>query len=74
MIHPDDFFVNQIDLDPIAAVHLIQELAKDLKAPPRTPADIAKGLEARGLACNVFAVLEPEYTYRIPRFHDCRWS
>ncbi len=50
VIHPDDFFVNQIDLDPIAAVHLIQELAKDLKAPPRTPADIVKGLEARGLA------------------------
>ncbi|MDH3726353.1 MAG: PIN domain-containing protein [Myxococcales bacterium] len=50
VIHPDDFFVNQIDLDPIAAVHVIRELAEDLKVPPRTPAEIVAGLEARGLA------------------------
>ncbi len=50
VIHPDDFFVNQIDLDPIAAVHVIQELARDLKAPPKTPAEVVEGLEARGLA------------------------
>jgi len=48
-IHPDDFFVNQIDLDPIAAVHVIRELAEDLRAPPRKPADIVAGLEAQGL-------------------------
>lgn len=50
VIHPDDFFVNQIDLDPIATVHVIHELAEDLKAPSKTPADIVAGLEARGLA------------------------
>lgn len=50
VIHPDDFFVNQIDLDPIAAVHVIQELARDLQAPPKTPAEIVDGLESRGLA------------------------
>lgn len=50
VIHPDDFFVNQVDLDPVAAVHVIQEMADDLKAPPKTPAEIVAGLEARGLA------------------------
>ena len=50
VIHPDDFFVNQIDLDPVAAIDLIRELAEDLKAPPRTPLEIVAGLEARGLA------------------------
>ncbi|MGB5220387.1 MAG: PIN domain-containing protein, partial [Polyangiales bacterium] len=45
VIHPDDFFVNQIDLDPIAAAHLIRELSQDLRAPPRTPAEIVDGLE-----------------------------
>ncbi len=50
VIHPDDFFVNQIDLDPVAALHVIRELAGDLKAPPRTPLEIVEGLEARGLA------------------------
>ena len=50
VIHPDDFFVNQIDLDPIAAVHVIQEIAQDLRAPPKTPAEIVDGLESRGLA------------------------
>ena len=50
VIHPDDFFVNQIDLDPIAASHVLRELADDLKAPPRTPLEIVEGLEARGLA------------------------
>ena len=49
VIHPDDFFVNQIDLDPIAAVHVIQELAQDLRAPPKTLAEIVDGLESRGL-------------------------
>lgn len=50
VIHPDDFFVHQIDLDPIAAVHVIRELSEDLKAPSRTPSEIVEGLEARGLA------------------------
>ena len=48
--HPDDFFVNQIDLIPAAAVRIIQELAGDLKAPPKTPVEVVDGLEARGLA------------------------
>ena len=49
-IHPDDFFVNQIDLDPIAAVQVIHELSEDLKAPRKTPPQIVEGLESRGLA------------------------
>jgi len=48
--HPDDFFVNQIDLDPTAAIRIIQELAGDLKAPPKTPLEVVDVLEARGLA------------------------
>ncbi len=50
VIHPDDFFVNQIDLDPITAVHVLRELAEDLRAPRKTPAEIVEGLESRGLA------------------------
>ena len=45
VIHPDDFFVNQIDLDPIAAVHVIQELAQTIsRHRPKTPAEIVDGL------------------------------
>jgi len=58
VIHPDDFFVNQIDLDPIVAVHVIHELAQDLKAPPKTPAEIVDGLEARGLAATASRLRE----------------
>ena len=38
--HPDDFFVNQIDLDPTTAVRIIQELAGDFKAPPTTRIEV----------------------------------
>lgn len=48
-IHPDDFIVNQLDLDPIAALAAFREMRARWKRPDATAEQFAQAMERNGL-------------------------
>ena len=48
-IHPDDFLIAQLDLDPIAALAALKDMRARSKKPPLEPAEFASAFERNGL-------------------------
>ena len=49
-IHPDDFLIAQLDLDPLRALAAFKEMRSRSKSPPLTPDEFATAFERNGLA------------------------
>ena len=48
-VHPDDFLIAQLDLDPISALAALKEMRARSKNPPFTPDEFAAAFERNGL-------------------------
>lgn len=50
VVHPDQFIINQWDLDPLIAVAAFKHMRARRKKPEATPEDFAQAMERNGLA------------------------
>lgn len=58
VIHPDDFFVFQLDLDPIAALAAFKKMRARLRKPAFTPEEFAAVFERNQLAATAQRIRE----------------